>query len=355
MGDLGGGGSREPAADEQAAPAPAPAGGGGADHLVVMVHGIVGSTADWKFGAEQFEKLLSDKVVVHCSNRNMHKLTLDGIDVMGERLAQEVIEEINRRPHIKKISFVAHSVGGLVARYAIGRLYRPPTQTAQSECDPQSLLDNNRGTVHGLEAVNFITVASPHLGSRGKKQVPFLFGVTAIENFACCIIHLIFGRTGKHLFLADNDDGKPPLLQRMVDDWGDLQFISALQAFRRRVAYSNVGYDHIVGWRTSSIRRDSELPKWVDSTNMIYPHIVYEELSKAENFNQVAVVPDVDNCTLEERLIRGLKRVSWEKVDVSFHSSKVRYAAHSVIQVKDPVTHYEGADVIQHMIDHLII
>jgi hypothetical protein len=24
------------------------------------------STADWKFGAEQFEKLLSDKVDVHC-------------------------------------------------------------------------------------------------------------------------------------------------------------------------------------------------------------------------------------------------------------------------------------------------
>jgi hypothetical protein len=24
------------------------------------------STADWKFGAEQFDKLLSDKVIVHC-------------------------------------------------------------------------------------------------------------------------------------------------------------------------------------------------------------------------------------------------------------------------------------------------
>lgn len=34
-----------------------------------------------------------------------------------------------------------------------------------------------------------------------------------------------------------------------------------------------------------------------------------------------------------ERLLRGLKRVSWEKVDVSFHNSKVRSAAHSVIQV----------------------
>ncbi|VAI59118.1 unnamed protein product [Triticum turgidum subsp. durum] len=130
----------------------------------------------------------------------MHKLTLDGIDVMGERLAQEVsfslrifhfsssflcfmssfpqfndknlasqvIEEINKRPQITKISFVAHSVGGLVARYAIGRLYRPPGQSLENS--PQSLRDSNRGNIHGLDAVNFITVASPHLGSRGNKQ-----------------------------------------------------------------------------------------------------------------------------------------------------------------------------------------
>ena len=58
-------------------------------------------------------------------------------------------------------------------------------------------------------------------------QVPFLFGVTAIEKFACCIIHFIFRRTGKHLFLTDNDDGKPPLLQLMVDDCEDLRFMYA--------------------------------------------------------------------------------------------------------------------------------
>jgi hypothetical protein len=98
----------------------------------------------------------------------MYKLTLDGVDVMGERLAQEIVEETNKRPQIRKISFVAHSVGGLVARYAIGRLYRPPKQTSQSS---QNLNNTNKGTIHGLEAVNFITVASPHLGSRGNKQV----------------------------------------------------------------------------------------------------------------------------------------------------------------------------------------
>lgn len=34
-----------------------------------------------------------------------------------------------------------------------------------------------------------------------------------------------------------------------------------------------------------------------------------------------------------EEMIKGLSTVSWEKVDVSFHSSRQRFAAHSVIQV----------------------
>lgn len=58
-----------------------------ADHLVVMVHGILGSASDWKFAAEQFVRMLPDKVSVHCSERNTALLTLDGVDVMGERLA----------------------------------------------------------------------------------------------------------------------------------------------------------------------------------------------------------------------------------------------------------------------------
>lgn len=327
-----------------------------ADHLVVMVHGILGSTADWQYGANQFVKSLSDKVIVHCSECN-HKLTLDGVDVMGERLAEEVVEVINRRPGFKKISFVAHSVGGLVARYTIGKLYRPRKECTE---DPSSGTcdDNSEGTIFGLEAMNFITVATPHLGSKGHKQVPFLFGVTAIEKVASRVIHWIFRRTGRHLFLTDNEEGEVPLLQRMVGDHGDLYFMSALRAFKRRVTYANVDYDRIVGWRTSSIRRKSELPKWEDSINEKYPHIVYEELSKgvdAEKCAEVAVVNDDsgDSDILEEQLVTGLSRVSWKRVDVSFHRSSQKFAAHSVIQVKDSFMHTEGADV-QHMIDHFI-
>ncbi|XP_047264420.1 lipid droplet phospholipase 1 isoform X3 [Capsicum annuum] len=263
----------------------------------------------------------------------MAKLTLDGVDIMGERLAEEVLDLTKRKPGLKKISFVAHSVGGVVARYAIGKLYRPPRAENVEKFSDDTSEEWLKGTIAGLEPINFITVASPHLGSRGNKQVPFLFGVTAFEKAAGLCVHWIFKRTGRHLFLNE-DEGKPPLLRRMVEDDVELRFMSALGSFKRRVAYSNVGYDHIVGWRTSSIRRNNELPKWEDSLNEKYPHIVYQEHCKACDSEQGECVVKEDDCLdkLEEELVTGLSRVSWEKIDVSFHSSRNRFAAHSVIQ-----------------------
>lgn len=36
-------------------------------HLVVMVNGLIGSSSDWQFAADQFVKHLPDKVMVHYS------------------------------------------------------------------------------------------------------------------------------------------------------------------------------------------------------------------------------------------------------------------------------------------------
>ncbi|THF98880.1 hypothetical protein TEA_009847 [Camellia sinensis var. sinensis] len=145
-----------------------------ADHLVVMVHGILGSATDWKFAAEQFVRTLPDKVFVHCSERNMAMLTLDGVDVMGERLAGEVLQAIKQKPSLRKISFVAHSVGGVVARYAIGKLFRLPRSEKGEELSSKSCEVESKGTIGGLEPMNFITVATPHLGSRGNNQTNYV-------------------------------------------------------------------------------------------------------------------------------------------------------------------------------------
>ncbi|KAL5541314.1 hypothetical protein UlMin_044574 [Ulmus minor] len=292
-----------------------------ADHLVVMVNGILGSVADWKFAAEQFVKLLPDKVFVHFCERNVSMLTLDGVDVMGQRLVEEVLEVIQRKPNLKKISFVAHSMGGLVARYAIGKLYRALKTKNVEDSSISGFEEDSRGTIGGLEAMNFVIVATPHLGSRGNRQFR---------------IHLIFRRTGRHLFLINFDEGKPPLLKRMIEDYDDCYFMSALCTFKRRMLYSNVGYDHIVGWRTSSIRRNFEQPKWEDTVNENYPHVVYEEHCKAcdaEESKSTSV--DNDNSDkLEEELVTGLSCMSWEKVDVSFQNSRQRFAAYSIIQIE---------------------
>jgi hypothetical protein len=64
-------------------------------------------------------------------------------------------------------------VGGLVARYAIGRLYRPPKKENVADSTDGTNEDDIKATIGGLEPMNFITVATPHLGSRGNKQVSY--------------------------------------------------------------------------------------------------------------------------------------------------------------------------------------
>ncbi|KAL3024624.1 hypothetical protein AAZX31_04G134100 [Glycine max] len=287
---------------------------------------------------------------------------------MGERLAEEVLSVVKRWPEVQKISFVAHSLGGLVARYAIGRLYDYSSTLAlvgtsrdyfneeKTEFSKQFLEQSYEAKIAGLEPMNFITFATPHLGSRGNKQLPFLCGLPFLERRASETAHLVAGRSGKHLFLMDNDDGKRPLLLRMVNDSDDLKFMSALRAFKRRVAYANANYDHMVGWRTSSIRRQHELPK----SNLLviderYPHIVYVEGETTDEIRNKTSNIGGQIIDLEEEMIRGLTQVSWERVDVSFQKSKQRYVAHSTIQVKTYWLNSDGADVVYHMIDNFLL
>lgn len=84
----------------------------------------------------------------------------------------------------------------MIARYAIGQLYRPSheqnllesqsndasnrenkdgaQQVENARLHPKNALEatsTSYGTIAGLEPTNFITVATPHLGSRGSQQV----------------------------------------------------------------------------------------------------------------------------------------------------------------------------------------
>lgn len=322
-------------------------------HLVVMVNGLIGSAQDWRFAAKQMLKKYPQDLVVHCSRRNHSTQTFDGVDVMGQRLAEEVRTVIKRHPSLKKISFVGHSLGGLIARYAVACLYE---QESQQDLPQNS--EEPKERIGGLEPVYFITSATPHLGSRGHKQVPLFSGSRTLERLATRMSWCL-GKTGKHLFLGDgDDDGKPPLLLRMVSDRRNLKFISALRCFKRRIAYANTRFDHLVGWSTSSIRRRSELPKLQRGpVNEKYPHIVNVEAPPGTSSNHEEVQSETNssgskNFDMEEEMIRELTKMSWERVDVSFRGTVQRFLAHNTIQVKTKMINSAGADVIQHMIDN---
>ncbi|OWM80593.1 hypothetical protein CDL15_Pgr006623 [Punica granatum] len=303
-------------------------------HLVVMVNGLIGSAQNWRFAARQFMKKYPRDIIVHCSDCNPSMSTFDGVDVMGGRVAEEVKSIVKDHPYLQKISFIGHSLGGLVSRYAIARLYtrdRSNSDESGSHCRE----DKFEHKIAGLEPVNFITSATPHLGSRGHKQVPVFCGFQTLEKLAAHT-SWVLGRTGKHLFLTDCDGGKPPLLLQMVQDTDNLKFISALQSFKCRVAYANA---NLVGWSTSSLRRRHELPKRDHlSGHQNYPHIINVEAAKNASpeleVSSENKAGGGDITDMEEEMLRHLTRLSWERIDVSFSGSKQRFLAHNTIQAR---------------------
>lgn len=320
------------------------------DHLLVLVHGIMASPSDWTYADAELTRELGSNFLVYVSSSNSYTKTFSGIDGAGNRLADEILSVVRRTNSLKRISILAHSLGGLFARYAIGVLYSSDT-----------------GTIAGLDPINFITLATPHLGVRGKNQLPFLFGVPFLEKLALPLAPIVIGRTGRQLFLTDGKASKPPLLLRMASDYDETKFISSLAAFKSRILYANVSYDHMVGWRTSSIRRETELVKPPLRSLDGYKHVVDmqycppvpsegphfpPEASKAKE--AVQTVPNTESTTkyhdmIEEEMICGLQRVGWKKVDVSFHSAFMPFFAHNNIHVKNEWLHNAGAGVIAHV------
>ncbi|XP_057429090.1 putative lipase YDL109C isoform X1 [Lotus japonicus] len=347
------------------------------DHLIVLVHGISSSPYDWTYAEAELKRHLGEKILIYASSSNSYNKTFTGIDEAGKRLADEVVQVVKSTKSLKRISFLAHSLGGLFARYAIAVLYSPNSNTYDSGQPGDStncMMENSqrtefsRGTIAGLEPLNFITLASPHLGVRGKKQLPFLLGVPILEKLAAPIAPYFIGRTGSQLFLTDGISNKPPLLLRMASDCEDGKFISALGAFRCRVLYANVSYDHMVGWRTSSIRREIELGKPPCESLDGYKHIVNvkycppvplegpqfppqaAKLKESAQKNQNTVEY---HEIVEEEMIRGLQQLGWKKVDVNFHSTFWPFFAHYNIHVKNERLHNSGAGVIAHVVDSL--
>uniref|UniRef100_A0A8R7RBT7 Uncharacterized protein n=1 Tax=Triticum urartu TaxID=4572 RepID=A0A8R7RBT7_TRIUA len=116
----------------------------------------------------------------------------------------------------------------------------------------------------------------------------------------------------------------------------------------------------IVGWKTSSIRRQHELTKvmiyllsahiwfvtgllcfkilWHQKGDFVddvrYPHVVYVEKPKARDvdFSDEMIYQAKTTSEMEEVTLKSLNRIPWQRVDVSFKRSRQWIFAHSTIQ-----------------------
>ncbi|KAK3901455.1 putative serine esterase-domain-containing protein [Staphylotrichum tortipilum] len=204
-----------------------------ADHLCVLVHGLWGNPNHMASVAKALRaQYPRDQVYILVAKRNSGSFTYDGIECGGERVCLEIEEELevikSRGGTIKKLSVVGYSLGGLVARYAIGLLFA-------------------RGVLDGLECMNFTAFASPFLGVR-----------TPLLGWPNQLFNVLGARTlcmsGRQLFGIDcfRDTGKP-LLAVLADP--NSIFMSGLARFKRHTLYTNITNDRSAVYYTTGISK----------------------------------------------------------------------------------------------------
>lgn len=190
----------------------------------------------------------ADKLHILVPKSNSGNFTYDGIELGAERVTHEIesfLEKLEREgKQIKKLSIVGYSLGGLVARYAIGLLF-------------------SRGWFSRLEPTNFTTFATPHLGVR-----------TPVSGVGGRFFNLFGSRTlstsGRQLFIIDTfRDTKRPILAILADP--SSIFIQALSQFKNRVLYSNIINDRSAPYYTTSISSTNPFTN-LETLNVNYLH-----------------------------------------------------------------------------------
>eukprot|EP00732_Lithocolla_globosa_P005437 Lithocolla_globosa_v1_NODE_5629_length_1208_cov_3.771899.p1 type:complete len:384 gc:universal NODE_5629_length_1208_cov_3.771899:50-1201(+) len=363
----------------------------GAAHLVVFVHGFMGNKSHMQYLVDQVCSMevvdaSAPRVVVLNSQTNQYFATLDGIDICGKRLMEEIYKA-TQGSNIKKFSIIGYSMGGLVARYAIGLLHE-------------------EDFFESIIPVNFITFATPHLGVRRRPT-----GV--ISRFFNKVLSRMGSYSGQQMQVADHHIRyNLPLLVAMSSS--ETPFLEALKKFRRQTTYANTINDRSVPFCSASIRPSNPFRRQPKALKTKYPHIIqhvaseqvesYEEeriLDVATTFSVSFMVslglvllvvlpiffvfafcmsfvlaffaiysrlkvreirnrlpsphhPHVEDMsqTWREEMMAGLNSICWHKVDVRLKTLN----SHGAIIVRSRNILYRvfgaGHDVVQHMKEH---
>jgi len=340
------------------------------NHLLILQHGLHGSYSDFDFLGEKLRTRYKDAYFVYAARSNSSSIlkTQDGIATAGNRLYAEILEIVSKLPQLNKISFIGHSLGGLIARYVIGKFYEA-------------------GFFEKLNPIYFVSIAVPNVGSRRPAR-------SLWNNVVSFVTTSFLQKTGSELMLEDNSSEGVPLLVWMANK--DAIFMKGLAMFQKRVLYANVRNDLSVPYCTASIVHKNPYlsGKKVIKLSSKYPHIIEEEGEveepiKSEEIQEVAIAPTVDvhntqlptglsseeikvaqqhqdeedekemekelfsNDVKGEHLrfiLSALQTLKWKRYDVVFDNWLL---SHTHIVMKLSWINSAGMDVIEHITDNL--
>ncbi|KAF9650470.1 DUF676-domain-containing protein [Thelephora ganbajun] len=243
-------------------------------HLLVLVHGMWGNPGHLTEMGRKIRGTWLDmkdsfpgEFCVLLANTNADDYTYDGVDHGGERVAEEVFEEVEKLKQrgliVTKFSVTGYSLGGLVSRYLIGVLHQ-------------------RKFFENVTPVNFNTFATPHIGLL---RYPNFF--SAIAN---SLGPRLLSRTGEQFFAVDkwSPSGRP-LLAVMADP--DRVFYQALELFPHKTIYANAINDLTVPYVTAAIEaEDPFLNHAINGIDIIF-HEDYPNVIKSWDFPTDASLP----------------------------------------------------------------
>lgn len=194
-------------------------------HLWVVMHGFMGFSDNVTVLAKRIRERHGAQSLVVVPRCFAVLRTLDGVDVCAQRVLAEIRALVDAHPSLRALSLIGYSMGGLVARYLAGVLH---------VSRPAPFL--------GLEPINLVTIACPHLGPR------LAHDISRGTRLLFFLARTIGGRSAEQMTSADHG---LQLLALMAHRRS--AFYRGLAAFEYRAAYANAFGDRTVPWWSAFI------------------------------------------------------------------------------------------------------
>ncbi|DAZ94955.1 TPA: hypothetical protein N0F65_000334, partial [Lagenidium giganteum] len=220
-------------------------------NIVVLVHGNNGAPNDFDAVEAALRKHYGADELLIIKSAGNHTITFQGVEQGGTNLADEVTSKIfdhDLDPNVTtyKFSMIAHSLGGLYCRYALAKLMKTLR-------------------IINMEFVSFVTLCSPHMGSRRPRAESALKNIWRMGVHKVLASRQLYGETGLDLLIDPPEsevvagtEVKRPVLEMLCDP--QLPFITALKAFRFCTLVALADGDLMVPYASAAIRNFNPYP-----------------------------------------------------------------------------------------------